>query len=597
MKLQKKIILMFMTFMMVMGVTVALIDYGFTMHALDSHERERLLLDAKQYVSQFDTVYREMANVPLLLLSENDFRIAVQELARLNKNDIENKKNAAMIKDDLATIGSGLAMDYLVRNFSRVIFFTETGLFKAGSDVMGRRVDNTVHTEDLHWLKDSPGWGESYLVSVHQDDWSKAEQQVVSLVKRLGYTNGLYIEVQKSVEDLDSIFNVDSSLEKLYLCDRTGRLLYSPEPIEEYLDTEQIINDPKRMKNGRMVLVKSEQADVQLLLIGQKSMSGTAILSVLPMLLVTIGTMFLFTLFYSRFSADNISRPIRSLQQYVEKKDIDNLDNETFKKQVFPIKEVSSLYESFRQMESRLGISMQREKRLSGLQLQAQLDLLQAQVNPHFLYNVLTVLSYKGILAGDESISDICVALGKMLRYSTDTREKMATVREELHYLELYFHLLKERYEDRLEYMIRVDDNILDQIIPKIVFQQIVENSINHGYTGGSQKIRLSVEGEMKSDCWTISFHDNGKGFDPEILASVQGKCREIVSKLSYHREHVEMQIGGMGLVNIFARLYLVYGENLIFEIHSKETETCIVLGASGKYAEDTCQESAKCIK
>ena len=127
---------MFMTFMMVMGVTVALIDYGFTMHALDSHERERLLLDAKQYVSQFDTVYREMANVPLLLLSENDFRIAVQELARLNKNDIENKKNAAMIKDDLATIGSGLAMDYLVRNFSRVIFFTETGLFKAGRFIL-----------------------------------------------------------------------------------------------------------------------------------------------------------------------------------------------------------------------------------------------------------------------------------------------------------------------------------------------------------------------------------------------------------------------------------------------------------------------------
>ncbi len=109
------------------------------------------------------------------------------------------------------------------------------------------------------------------------------------------------------------------------------------------------------------------------------------------------------------------------------------------------------------------------------LQLQAQLDMLQAQVNPHFIYNTLNVISSRGILDDDEVICDICDDLAGMLRYSTDTEKKTATIRMELEYLRKYFSLMKYRYEYKLEYAIEMDPEIDEQWIPKLTVQQFVE--------------------------------------------------------------------------------------------------------------------------
>ena len=146
-------------------------------------------------------------------------------------------------------------------------------------------------------------------------------------------------------------------------------------------------------------------------------------------------------------------------------------------------------------MRSRLSRAISRERQLQLLQLQAQFDMLQAQVNPHFIYNALNVISSRGILDDDEVICDMCDDLAGLLRYSTDTKEKYAAIREEITYLERYFSLLKYRYEHKLEYRIELDASIEEQRVPKLVIQQLAENSVNHGYANSSKVMEISVRG------------------------------------------------------------------------------------------------------
>lgn len=115
---------------------------------------------------------------------------------------------------------------------------------------------------------------------------------------------------------------------------------------------------------------------------------------------------------------------------------LDQMEPLEFRNENDEFQRIGQVYE---EMRSRLSKSIGRERQLLTLQLQAQFDMLQAQVNPHFIYNALNVISSRGILDDDEVICEMCDELAGLLRYSTDTKEKYASIKTELTYLELYF--------------------------------------------------------------------------------------------------------------------------------------------------------------
>lgn len=222
-------------------------------------------------------------------------------------------------------------------------------------------------------------------------------------------------------------------------------------------------------------------------------------------------------------------------------------------------------------MRERLYKAIRREKQLSDLQMQTQFDMLQAQVNPHFIYNVLNVISSRGSMNDDEVICDICDDLAGMLRYSTDTKQKYATLRQEITYLELYFSLLKYRYRHKLEYEIELESEIEEQKLPKLVIQQLVENSISHGFRNSSKVMKISVRGYQENGYWYICVQDNGEGFSKKVMEDLEKKFRQLRMDLADDERSVKMQIGGMGLLNTYARLYLLNGENMEFHICNRK--------------------------
>ena len=281
------------------------------------------------------------------------------------------------------------------------------------------------------------------------------------------------------------------------------------------------------------------------------------------------------------FIASKLSRPLTVLKDQMENTGIENMDAEL----VVPNTddEVQAVGIAYQNLMHRLNESIVKERRMSLLQLQAQFDTLQAQVNPHFLYNVLNVISSRGIMDGDEEICEICGCLAAMLRYSTNTKERYATVEKELEYLERYIFLLKSRYEHRLEVEVDCEESVKQEQLPKIVLQQLVENSIQHGYNNSKNIMKIYVHGWRDETGWYFEVRDNGQGTTEEVREELNEKMRKIREKIMSRGSSIEFEIGGMGLANTYARMFLVYNGRAVFRIRNLEEGLSVIIGVSEK--------------
>ena len=167
--------------------------------------------------------------------------------------------------------------------------------------------------------------------------------------------------------------------------------------------------------------------------------------------------------------------PITHLKEQMDKTNIENLnfDIELPEKEDM-LDELISLNNGYRKLMLRIKEGIIREERLGQLQMRTNMDVLQAQINPHFINNTLNVISYRGALSGDDDICEICNCITQMLQYTTNLKKRVATVREEIEYLEMYLMILKHRYREKLVYEIQIDEQIYCERLPTITLQEIL---------------------------------------------------------------------------------------------------------------------------
>ena len=215
-------------------------------------------------------------------------------------------------------------------------------------------------------------------------------------------------------------------------------------------------------------------------------------------------------------------------------------------------RETYELEQGFNKLILRLRESAANEMTLREGTLQAQLSALQTQINPHFIYNTLNIISAKSMESGNFDVIEICDQFAQMLRYSTDTRSKTATMAEEIENVRNYLMLAKARYEDNLEYVIDVPENLNAITVPKLTLQPLVENAMTHGFDGTNVLRRLGVTGQIRDGQLILEIRDNGTGFSDEMLESLRARIREIEEgKVS-----IESSGGHIGLVNTCLRLH-----------------------------------------
>ncbi|HAR1046168.1 TPA: sensor histidine kinase [Enterococcus faecium] len=194
-------------------------------------------------------------------------------------------------------------------------------------------------------------------------------------------------------------------------------------------------------------------------------------------------------------------------------------------------------------------------------QQDAHMRALQAQINPHFLYNTLEYIRMYAISEGSEELADVVHAFSALLRNNTN-QEKTITLKEELDFCEKYVYLYQMRYPNRVAYHFMIDPDLEKIEVPKFVIQPLVENYFKHGIDFTRFDNALSVKVLQEGKRVRIIIKDNGKGMTEKRL-------KQIEEKLSHPK--VELH-GSIGLQNVNERLRASFGSSYYMSLENNET-------------------------
>ncbi|CAH1208285.1 hypothetical protein PAECIP111892_03083 [Paenibacillus auburnensis] len=263
--------------------------------------------------------------------------------------------------------------------------------------------------------------------------------------------------------------------------------------------------------------------------------------------LIVIGLV-LFAVISSFYLSGLVTRPIKRLMRnmtLVEQGKFDNLPS------VRSNDEIGLLARRFEQMSSELKQLVERIYQEQEEKAEAEIRALQAQINPHFLYNTLNSVKWIASMQRADKIVEMTEALISILRYSSKAENRMVPIREEMDNIAHYLTIQKVRYFNRITVHYELDEQLLDYEILKLSIQPIVENAIFHGIADiedGSLKIVVMPSGVNDI---AIQVSDNGTGMDEAVSAELR--------KRLYNPEGIP---GSIGVFNVHNRIQRVFGEH-----------------------------------
>ena len=228
--------------------------------------------------------------------------------------------------------------------------------------------------------------------------------------------------------------------------------------------------------------------------------------------------------------------------------------------------EISNLGTQFNSMISRVDDLIEKNYVAELNEKMSRLQALEAQINPHFLNNTLQAISAQAILKKQRSISKMIEALASMLRYSITEGDTML-LSAEIKHVQSYLMLQKARFDDRLDYNIKMDDSLSDFLIPKISILTLVENSINHGLEQSPGRICIKIDILLNRGYLVIKVVDDGCGMSPERLAEIRRQL-----------EYENGMTGSIGLKNLAGRLHILYNGMAKMEIDSTPGKGTVVI-------------------
>ena len=274
--------------------------------------------------------------------------------------------------------------------------------------------------------------------------------------------------------------------------------------------------------------------------------------------------------------ARSITSPIIALKEKVSSLDLEQLgEKESTDLQNAGFNELEILNDAFNRMQVRLKRSMDDTIASRTLTIHSQMMALQAQMDSHFLYNTLTIISIIAEENDDEQASVMCIKLTEMLRYITEDISKATTFEQEWHHTRNYTDLMSIRFGSKIRFCYEYDSQLRTIPIPRLIIQPIVENCVKYSRKD-SCILEISIRSFTLDGCWYVNIRDNGDGFSPEAIESVNEKIRGFDTA----NAHPVLSIDGMGLANIYLRLHLYYTESFTFKLENIEKEGTVT-GAS----------------
>lgn len=278
---------------------------------------------------------------------------------------------------------------------------------------------------------------------------------------------------------------------------------------------------------------------------------------------VSAGIILLIT-FLSYYIPLSITRPIRTLIDVTDQVAKGDL---SVRSDVRTGVEASALSDSLNTMIDKINELLNQVTKEQIRIRKAEFQLLQSQINPHFLYNTLDAIVWLAEAGEQKKVVSMVGSLSEFFRTSLNQGKDIIPIKEELQHVRSYLEIQQVRYQDILKYEIHVPEELDSCLIPKITIQPLVENALYHGIKNKRGFGRIVIRGSMSEDFFTIQIEDNGIGISPERLRQLQdGIRRKIATANDIY-----------GLYNVNERIRLNFGEDYGISIQSTYREGTVV--------------------
>lgn len=223
--------------------------------------------------------------------------------------------------------------------------------------------------------------------------------------------------------------------------------------------------------------------------------------------------------FLSYYIPLSITHPIRKLSEVTDQVAKGDL---TVRSDVRSGAEVSVLNDSLNTMIDKINELLEQVKTEQGRLRKAEFELLQSQINPHFLYNTLDTIVWLAEAGEQKKVVDMVGSLSDFFRTSLNQGKDMVSVKEELQHSRSYLEIQQVRYQDILQYEIQVPETLFCYLIPKITIQPLVENALYHGIKNKRGIGKIMITGKREKDYFVLIVEDNGAGMSRERLEAVR---------------------------------------------------------------------------
>lgn len=419
----------------------------------------------------------------------------------------------------------------------------------------------------------------------HQNPWTTDQRQILSVLRNFSdaaTTHDTIVEIQVSCRLLDDICTQDTfqSEKEILILDSSGSIVYPydtgittlPEgPVGQIVIGIASGKDCRYSYGYSYHALKSDSTQFTTVLISnnrslKRQIVTYLIVTVLAALLtLAVSLLIFFTL---------LTQMTKPLNQLIAHANELSLDSDT--RLVLPggtLDEFEILSASMNQMVTKLKASIQEIYELQLRESSANLAALQAQVDPHFLYNALNSISAASEVYDSGVTTEMCQQLSSMLRYVT-SRKKEVPLIEELTHTRNYLEFMKISNDSNFDYQIEVPASLHSLLLPKLSIQPFAENSFRHGFKNTLPPWHLSIACHHTEKIFEITIRDNGSGFSPKALSSISSGA------VSAN----ELEINGLGLNNTFSRLSLYFGPSFSFHVENLSQGCLITLKGTVKH-------------
>lgn len=436
------------------------------------------------------------------------------------------------------------------------------------------------------WKQIQKGTSDVYLTS--RDSKVVLCREIVDLTqkKTLGY-----IVIGVSQQKFQNLCKnmVQGEKEGIIILDPNGgelsRVGSIDKEIEDYLKSQEFIKQDYKKRKSFLTYKKydilckqvSENASIVCKIVPSYQFQ-MQMLDIVNMPLTLLLGMLLGLLPLLLIISDIVTKPLRKVSEAITKFSLGDFEQQV---EVETNDEVGEVARCFNKMVEDIRNLINENYVITLQEKESELAALQAQINPHFLYNTLDSLYWQATEAGNDEIAESILALSQLFRLVLSQGKREIPVRQEVELISRYLQIQKMRFSKRLNYEINVEEDVLKEKIPKLILQPFVENAIVHGFENVSTPCSLEVLGFLENGKLHFEIRDTGIGMRQDQIDVLWEE-----EPLQYAKQ----RIGRYAIKNIRERLKLKYHEDFRLEIQSsvgKGTTVRLIIPCE---EETTCQ-------